>query len=250
MSAAGSHRAAVADGNHGGDLADPSDDGASWDDEVATRVVLVRHGQSHWNVEHRLQGHAGSGLSRHGHDQARSLASWLAAMLTSAPVVSSDLQRARETATHIGSAMGVEVTEDRDLRERSWGTWEGRTVAELTAEDSVAWRRRATGQDVAPEVGGESGPQLAARMVPAIRRHARGRDVVVLVTHGGSIWHGLHALLDLPNMTLGGVANTGVSEVLLTGDGHAWLQSYNLQGHLGVNGAPFARPDGRQRHHA
>ncbi len=225
---------------------DPSDEGPVGDVSV-TRVLLVRHGESEWNVERRLQGHSGPGLSPAGHDQGRAAGAWLAAMLGTAPVVSSDLQRARETADHVAAALGVEVTEDPDLRERSWGAWEGRTVEELTAEGSSAWRRRTDGEDVAPEVGGESGPDLAARVVPAIRRHASGREAVVLVTHGGSIWHGLHDLLGLPGMTLGGVANTGVSEVLLTGDGHAWLQSYNLQGHVGLDGIPVRS---RERHHA
>lgn len=237
------------DGGDGGEHADPSDDGAGWDEASTTRVVLVRHGESHWNVERRLQGHSGSGLSPTGHDQARAVATWLAATLGPAAVVSSDLRRARETAHHVAVALGAEPVEDPDLRERSWGTWEGRTVEELTAEDSGAWRRRATGEDVASEVGGESGPDLAARMVPAIRRHAVDRDAVVLVTHGGSIWHGLHGLLGLPDMTLGGVANTGVSEVLLTGDGHAWLQTYNLQGHLGFDG-PFGSSTSRTRRNA
>ncbi len=238
------------DGGDSGDHADPSDDGAGWDEVSTTRVVLVRHGESHWNVQRRLQGHSGSGLSPAGHDQARAVADWLAATLGSAPVVSSDLQRARETAGHVASALASDVVEDPDLRERSWGAWEGRTVEELTAEGSDAWRRRATGEDVAGEVGGESGPDLAARVVPAIRRHAADREAVVVVSHGGSIWHGLHGLLGLPAMTLGGVANTGVSEVLLTGDGHAWLQSYNLRGHLGPDGLPAARSAAGARHRA
>lgn len=230
--------------------ADPSDDGAAWDEESTTRVVLVRHGESHWNVEQRLQGHSGSGLSRAGHDQARAVAAWLAVTLGPVQVVSSDLQRARETADHVAAALASDVVEDPDLRERSWGTWEGRTVAELTADDSDAWRRRAIGEDVAAEVGGESGPDLAARVVPAIRRHAADREAVVLVSHGGSIWHGLHGLLGLPDMTLGGVANTGVSEVLLTGDGHGWLQCYNLQGHLGADGVPAGTSVAPGRHRA
>lgn len=214
------------------DRGDPSDDGQAWGDESSTRVLLVRHGESHWNVEHRLQGHSGSGLSQRGHQQARAVAAWLATTVGAVPVVSSDLQRARQTADHVAAALDVDVTVDPDLRERSWGDWEGRTVADLTAEGSSAWRRRAAGEDVAAEVGGESGPGLAARVVPAIRRHAKDRNAVVLVSHGGSIWHGLHGLLDLPALTLGGVANTAVSEILLTADGHAWLQAYNLQGHL------------------
>lgn len=230
---------------------DPSDEGRPADDDTATtRVVLVRHGESGWNTEHRIQGHSGPGLTARGHAQARAVAGWLAATIGPVPVVSSDLARARETAEHVVAATGVALAFDPDLRERSWGSWEGRTVADLDAEGSSAWSRRAGGEDVADEVGGESGPVLAARVVPALHRHAADRDAVVLITHGGSIWHALHHLLDLPDMTLGGVANTGVAEVLLGADGHAWLQGYNLVSHLGPDGTPFADPGTRQRHHA
>ncbi len=225
---------------------DPSDESSPG--ATATRVVLVRHGESRWNVEQRLQGHSGPGLSARGHDQARAVGAWLAATLGATPVVSSDLPRALETAEHVATALGTDVAIDPALRERSWGRWEGRTVAELTAEGSPEWQRRADGEDVADEVGGESGPALAARVLPAVRRHARNRDVVVLVSHGGSIWHALHALLGLPDMTLGGVANTGVAEVLLGVDGHAWLQAYNLQGHLAGDGARATEPGARGRH--
>lgn len=231
---------------------DASDDGDASHRGVdtATRVVLVRHGESLWNVEHRLQGHSGPGLSDRGHGQARALGAWLAVTLGSAAVVSSDLPRAHETAEHVATALGTEVVADADLRERSWGDWEGRTVEDLVAERSSTWRRREAGEDVAEEVGGESGPVLADRVSLALRRHAAGRDAVVLVSHGGSIWHVLHRLLDLPDMTLGGVANTGVAELLLAGDGEAWLQSYNLQSHLDVAGAPFANPGSRSAHHS
>ncbi len=213
-----------------------------------TRVLLVRHAESVWNTQRRLQGQAGTGLSEDGRRQSEALAGWIATALGPAPVVSSDLARARETATPIAAALGADLEVDADLRERSFGSWEGRSVADLTAEDSELWRRFADGDDVATEVGGESGPDLAARVVAAIRRHAEGREAVVLVTHGGSIWHGLHALLDLPPRTLGGVGNTGVSEVLLVG-GHAWLQSYNVRAHLdgGEPPAGIPRELGRRR---
>lgn len=207
-----------------------------------TRVFLVRHGESVWNAQRRLQGHGGVGLSEAGRRQAEAVAGWLAETLGPAPVVSSDLARARETAEPIAAALGADLQLDEDLRERSFGEWEGRSVHELTTEDSPLWRRWADGEDVATEVGGESGPALADRVVPAVRRHAEGVDAVVLVTHGGAIWHGLHALLDLPPLTLGGVGNTGVSEVLLV-DGHSWLQAYNVQPHL----APDARSTHRPR---
>lgn len=206
-----------------------------------TRVLLVRHAESVWNTQRRLQGHGGVGLSETGRRQAEALAGWLAGTIGPAPVVSSDLARARETGEVIATALGADLQVDPDLRERSFGDWEGRSVEDLTAEDSPLWQRFADGEDVATEVGGESGPDLAGRVVPAIRRHADGVEAVVLVTHGGSIWHGLHALLDLPPRTLGGVGNTALSEVLMV-DGHAWLQSYNAQPHLPPDDGPVRVP--------
>lgn len=198
-----------------------------------TTLLLVRHGESAWNAEHRVQGHAGSGLTELGHQQAKATAAHLGDALARAVVVASDLVRATETAAPIAAALGAEVVLDPDLRERSFGTWEGRTVAELAEEGSDEWRRWRAGEDVATLVGGESGAQLTARVLPALQRHAEGLDeaVLVVVTHGGVIWHGLHALLDLPAMTLGGVGNASISEVLV-GSRDAWLQAYNVQAHL------------------
>lgn len=206
-----------------------------------TRVVLVRHGESRWNTQRRIQGHSGVGLNETGRRQAEAVAGWLATSLGPAPVVASDLARARETAEPISAALGADLQIDENLRERSFGDWEGRSVEELATENSPLWQRWADGEDVATEIGGESGADLAARVVPAIHRHAEGVDAVVLVTHGGAIWHGLHALLELPPRTLGGVGNTGVSEVLLV-DGHAWLQTYNVQPHLAPDAQATYRP--------
>jgi broad specificity phosphatase PhoE len=200
-----------------------------------TRLWLVRHGQSTWNAEGRIQGQSGEGLSAMGRRQARAVAAWLADTLGHALVVSSDLPRARETAEPVATALGADLSVDRALRERSFGRWEGRLVADLEEESSDLWRQWARGVDVVARAGGESGEQMSARVTPALRGHARrgreaGRDVVV-VSHGGVIWHGLHDLLDLPPLTLGGVGNASVSTLLFASE-RTWLDAYNGQAHL------------------
>lgn len=200
-----------------------------------TRLVLVRHGQSEWNAEQRVQGQSGTGLSETGRLQAEAVADWLGEVFGEATVVASDLQRCRETAAPIARRLGVDVRWDEALRERSFGSWEGRTLAELQAQDADRWLRWRQGEDVVSEVGGESGESLARRSAAAFRSLADPEDrrTVVLVTHGGTIWHGVHELLGLGRGTLGGVGNTAVTQMVLDGPSW-WLDTWNQMAHVPV----------------
>ena len=199
------------------------------------RLVLVRHGQSAWNAQRRIQGQSGEGLTELGRAQADGTAAWVASTHPDAAVVVSDLQRCLETVAPIAATLGAEVVEDPQVRERSFGRWEGLTLDQVEAQDPDLWHRWRRGRDVVAEVGGESGEALARRVTAAYRHHldtlgADGRPVVV-VTHGGPVWHGLHALLGLPWSTLGGVGNAAVSELVL--DGRDWrCESWNQTAHL------------------
>ncbi len=198
------------------------------------RLVLVRHGQSVWNAQRRIQGQSGAGLTDTGIHQAAATAVWLADTHPRARVVSSDLQRCRETAAPIATALAVDVATDEAVRERSFGRWEGMTLHEVQAEDPDLWDQWRTGTDVVRRVGGESGEDLASRVATAFRRHVDATDdggTVVVVTHGGPVWHGLHALLGLPWGTLGGVGNAAVTELVLDETGW-WCESWNQTAHL------------------
>lgn len=220
---------------------------------VATRLWLVRHGQSIWNASGRVQGQSGEGLSTLGHRQAAAAATWLVATLGDARVVSSDLVRAHETAVPIAAALGVEVQLDAGVRERSFGSWEGRTPQELAAHEDGLWNQwtsiamtAAGDDDIIATVGGESDRAMTDRVLPALRRHAldAGRDDVddvVVVSHGGTIWHGLHGLLALPPLSLGGLGNGSISTVQFTGD-RVWLDLYNSQAHLAPADQTTFRP--------
>ena len=137
-----------------------------------TLLLLVRHGETDWNAEGRLQGHTDTPLNDHGRRQARALAGRLADDGIDA-VYSSDLSRARETAEIVGERLGLHVVLDTALRERDWGTWEGLTGAE---------RERV-------ELSGEAMEAHRERTLRALRaiaaRHPGGR--ILVVTHGGSI---------------------------------------------------------------
>ena len=138
-----------------------------------TTLLLVRHGETDWNADGRLQGQTDRPLSEFGRRQAQRLADELAAEQLVA-IYSSDLARARETAEIVGTRVGLPVTFDPDLREKDWGTWEGLTAVE---RDRV-------------EFAGESTEAHQDRILRALRRisdsHPGGGSVLV-VTHGGSM---------------------------------------------------------------
>jgi broad specificity phosphatase PhoE len=207
------------------------------------RLVLVRHGQSEWNAQHRVQGQSGAGLTDLGHRQAEHTAEWVRRTHPDARLVSSDLRRCRQTVAPIAAALGTDVVEDPQVRERSFGRWEGLSLDEVQAADPDLWARWRSGEDVVAEVGGETGDQLADRVTAALTAHADARDggTVVVVTHGGPVWYGMHALLGLPWATLGGVGNAAVTELVRGGHGW-WCESWNQTAHLPVELRTSFRP--------
>jgi 2,3-bisphosphoglycerate-dependent phosphoglycerate mutase len=138
-----------------------------------TTLLLVRHGETDWNADGRLQGHTDRPLSDHGRRQARKLAEELSGEEIEA-VYSSDLARARETAEIVGDRLGLPVELDPELREKDWGNWEGLTAVE---RDRV-------------EFAGESTEAHQQRMLRALERISErhpGDARVLVVTHGGSM---------------------------------------------------------------
>jgi glucosyl-3-phosphoglycerate phosphatase len=200
------------------------------------RLVLVRHGESIWNAERRIQGQSCAGLSPRGHAQAAAAAVALAATYPGARLVVSDLQRTRETVAPLEAALGRPAALDSRLRERSFGDWEQRLRTEVAASDPDRWKRWLGGEDVVGEVGGESAAQLTARVRPVLLElldTTAAGGVTVAVTHGGPVWHGVHDLVGLAHGTFGGVDNASFHEVVrFDVDGPVVLDRWNEVGHV------------------
>ncbi|MBX6355975.1 MAG: histidine phosphatase family protein [Micromonosporaceae bacterium] len=165
-----------------------------------THLVLVRHGESAWNVEERYQGQADSGLTAAGVQQAEAAAAELLARFgRPALVVTSDLPRARDTAAAYLRHIDLDAKQDARLREVDVGGWTGRTFAEIAAEypDDVAAARR--GVDLR-RGGGETFAELRERVWQALveAASAAGTGTVIVFTHGGPIRVAAAAALRLP----------------------------------------------------
>ena len=151
-----------------------------------TRIIAVRHGQTAWNQDKRIQGHLDIALNGMGQWQASQLAHALADEDIDF-IYSSDLARAATTAAAVGSNTALKIQLEPELRERSFGIFEGKTFSEIEAlwpSQARRWRQREP--DFAPE-GGESLVVLQARIASVINRLAARHPgaVVLLVTHGG-----------------------------------------------------------------
>lgn len=152
----------------------------------ATRLFVVRHGETAWNADRRIQGHTDIGLNARGRRQARRVAEALAGEGLDA-VYSSDLLRAAETAAAIAAAAGRPVVHDTGLRERAFGHFEGLTYDEIRRrhpEGAERWRLRDPG--FGPE-GGERLRDFSERCVAATLRLAARHpgEAIALVAHGG-----------------------------------------------------------------
>ena len=151
-----------------------------------TRVVAIRHGETAWNVDTRIQGQLDIDLNDAGREQARRLARALAGEELSA-VYASDLQRASATAQPLCASTGLPLLRDRGLRERAFGSFEGMTWAEVESrhpEASRRWRERDA--SFGPP-GGETLADFVERAVSAIAAIAARHvgEQIAVVTHGG-----------------------------------------------------------------
>lgn len=163
------------------------------------RQYLVRHGESVYNVESRVQGQADVPLSDLGRLQAESLACWTRALpvdVTIDEIWSSPLARARETATAIAAALGLPLLIEEGLAELHAGIFQGHLWADLEAAfpDEVARWRSGDADYAIP--GGESRAGLAARGRAALEKLAqRPARHMIVVAHGGVLTAALGSLL-------------------------------------------------------
>jgi probable phosphoglycerate mutase len=200
----------------------------------ATRIIAIRHGETAWNVDTRIQGQLDIPLNDTGVWQARQAALALADEPIDA-IYTSDLQRAHSTAQAIAHTTGAPLSTHEGLRERSFGHFQGRTFAQIEVElpeDAHRWRKR--DPHYAP-IGGESLVALRERVAHTVHslaeQHQGGQ--VVMVAHGG-VLDAIYRLatrqdIQAPRTWL--MANAAINRLLWTPDGLTlvgWADTHHL----------------------
>jgi probable phosphoglycerate mutase len=200
----------------------------------ATRIIAIRHGETAWNVDTRLQGHLDIPLNDVGLWQAQQAARALADEPIDA-IYSSDLQRAWLTASAIAQTTQAPLKAHQGLRERSFGVLEGHTFAELEVKDpEQAYRWRKRDPDFAPE-GGESLITLRERITSTTHeiaaQHVGG--LIVLVAHGGvlDVLYRAATRQDIQAPRTWQLGNAAINRLLWTADGLSlvgWADTQHL----------------------
>ena len=178
-----------------------------------THIILIRHGETEWNSQQRMQGHSNSDLSSVGQAQIQALGEWM----KNVPfdhIYSSDSLRAKQTAEAITQFSGHELKIDLRLREKNLGVFEGLTSEEARERHPEVFRLFKTAGSKYVIDEGESTQQLQDRALEIVNeiqiKHPEER--VLLVTHGGFIMvvmkHSLGLSLETPTRFL--IRNTGV----------------------------------------
>lgn len=201
---------------------------------LTTRICLVRHGETEWNAERRIQGQIDIGLNETGLRQAEAAARWLQGAAI-AGVYSSDLKRAWATAQRIARAQGLEPSSVPEMRERRYGVFEGLTYDEAKAkfpEGYAAFEGRNADYDFE---NGESLHAMFERVTGKLKQIAAAHpgQSVVVVLHGG--------VLDIINRFVRGnplemprdflIPNAGLNWISLR-DGRWQIESWAETGHL------------------
>jgi probable phosphoglycerate mutase len=202
--------------------------------ERLTRITAIRHGETAWNVDTRIQGQLDISLNDKGRWQAAQAGRALASESMDA-VVSSDLSRAYETALAVAQPHGLTVQIDHALREREFGDFQGKTFAEIEAqhpEQALLWRKRVP--DFAPQ-GGESLMVFRERVVQCLHRIVAQfpSQHVVIVSHGGvmDVIYREATGLDLQAPRSWQLGNASINRVLWNGE-HFSLVGWSDTSHL------------------
>lgn len=186
------------------------------------RCCIVRHGETAWNADRRLQGHQDIPLNALGLAQANAAGRYLQERHRQSPfaaIVSSDLIRARQTADAVGEALGMPVRANPALRERHYGTFEGLTPAEAEAGDPAAYAALVARTDLSAAPGAAEPLQaMQARIEGFLADLARdySDQSVIIVTHGG--------VLDILYRRAMGRVLTGPRDAPIPNAGLNWLE--------------------------
>jgi probable phosphoglycerate mutase len=178
-----------------------------------TEIILIRHGETEWNSQKRMQGHSNSDLSSVGQAQIQALGQWMKNVPFDL-IYSSDSLRAKQTAEAITQFSGHELQFDQRLREKNLGIFEGLTSEEARERHPEVFRLFKTAGSKYVIDEGESTQQLQDRALEIVNeiRIKHPEERVLLVTHGGFIRvvmkHSLGLSLETPTRFL--IRNTGV----------------------------------------
>ena len=224
--------------------------GADPHDAEVTRIIAVRHGETVWNAEMRMQGQLDTALSARGRWQVRRLGAALADEGIEA-VFASDLARAVDTARAFAGPAGLPIGTDAGLRERSFGVFQGRTYAEIDSRwpaEAARWRRHEP--DFGPD-GGETFRAFSERAVAAATRIAKGQRgrTVLIATHGGVLdcLYRAATRVDLDAPRTWQLANAAINRLLYTAQGFTlvgWGDTAHLEGDAPLDDESEGRPPG------
>ncbi len=203
-------------------------------DQQPTRILAIRHGETAWNVEHRIQGQLDVPLNEMGRWQVHRLALAVADEDIAA-IYSSDLLRAMETAQAVSRGSGDAIVTDVGLRERGFGSFEGMSYAEINErfpEMGERWRKR---DPTFGAPGGETLNDFYARSIATVTRLAAqhpGRTIA-LVSHGGVMdclyRAAARVALDAPRSWQ--LGNAAINRLLYTPQGFTlvgWSDTFHL----------------------
>ncbi|HEY0821032.1 MAG TPA: histidine phosphatase family protein [Rhizobacter sp.] len=207
-----------------------------------TRVLAIRHGETAWNVDTRIQGQLDIPLNDTGRWQAERLAAAVADDELHA-IYASDLQRAHQTAQAIARVTGLPITADPGLRERGFGSFEGHTYREIETrwpEESMRWRKREL--DFSPGGVGESLRVFYERCVNTAARLAAAHpgQTIALVAHGGVMdcLYRAASRVDLQAARSWQLGNASINRLLYTPEGFSlvgWSDTAHLDHVLDEN---------------
>jgi probable phosphoglycerate mutase len=208
-----------------------------------TDFLLIRHGETDWNRELRFQGQIDVPLNDIGLLQAQrleqrfeqQLKTWQAEQRQFTRVISSDLQRAQQTAEPVARVLGHECVIVPGLREQCFGDFEGMRVPEIKAQFPSAWQRWLDFDADYAVQGAESTRVFHDRVIAALGQLADQYpdERVVVVTHGGvldMVWRNAQAL-SLHGPRVCEIPNAGVNQVAWRDAAlhiHAWADTAHL----------------------
>ena len=198
------------------------------------RIFLIRHGETEWNRQNRLQGNSDINLSPEGFHQAIMLAEHAPFQHVDA-IYSSDLTRALATANILAEKFDLTVKTMPALRETNFGDWEGRFISELAAESPKAFGKFFTDPDRCHPPHGETFLEAQARVMIGIREIISNHDDqnIVVVSHGSAIRLILGAALDMPIHKMWAIAQFNMAlNVLRVDDGDLTVELMNSTEHL------------------